>query len=121
MTVILGPDFARKRGLPFAKLSDVQPHAPDTRAPIGCTPWRAVEDDKGSAVLKDRDGNTLCTIVTRQIAALIASAVNMHAPLLAERGVLEDILRATQAELAIGTAEDAVKRARELLDKALTP
>lgn len=122
MSVILGPGFGRERVIPLAKLSDVQPRAPDTRAPIGRTPWRSVDGDNNTAILKDRDGNTLCTIVTRQIAAMIASAVNMHAPLLAERGLLEDILRAVQLELHIcNTAEDARERSRDLIDKALTP
>lgn len=121
MTVILGPDFARRRGLPSAKLADVQPQPPPTRAPIGRTPWHVVRKNDAVAVVNDRDGCTLITAASAGIAHQIATSVNAYVPLSTECADLIDLLRTVQAELRIGSAEDAVKRARELLDNALTP
>lgn len=119
--IITGPNFGRDRTLPFKRVADVQPQSPQTRAPIGRTPWRVVSDGKGMGAILDRDGNTLSTIVTIGIAHQIVNAVNGHSALLAECGVLADVLTATQMVLYAGTPEDAVKQARELIDGVMTP
>lgn len=122
MTVILGPDFRRDRSLPLAKLADVQPQPPHTRVPIGRTPWRVVPGHANQvAAILDRDNNTITATISLPAAHQTVTAVNAYVPLNAQCADLIDILRAAQAELRMGSAEDAVMRVAELLDNALTP
>lgn len=72
-------------------------------------PW-ATERDGGVSIITDRDGNTVCVMMSEANAALIVRAVNSHdAGVAAMRGMLDGSEpwdeRATQARAALALAE----------------
>jgi len=117
---IIGPNFGNKP-IPLAKLTDIQPRAPHTRAPSGRTPWRVVTGDNSMAVIKDRDGSTLIPAVTVGIAHQIVTAVNAYVALNSECAFLIDVLRALRVRLHTDGAEEAVAGAKAMIEAALSP